>query len=253
MTGVDRALSFGSDAEAYDRFRPGYPDSLVDLVLAHAEGPVTTALEVGAGTGKATAVFAARGLAVTAVEPDAAMRALLDRQVELHGWDVEVVDATFETLDLDAVAPVDLLYAAAAFHWTDPATRWSRAAAALRPGGALAVFGTARDLADLALREAVDALTAGVLVEDPTLSWTIDELRADPAFTDVVETTLPRTASMRADDYVSHLSTVSAYRVLAAYDREDLLSRVRRLLPEEVEVTEDVPLHLARRSDGAAA
>ncbi|MFB9314647.1 class I SAM-dependent methyltransferase [Nocardioides plantarum] len=246
---MDRALSFGSDAEAYDRFRPGYPDSLVDTVLAHADGPVTRALEVGAGTGKATAGFASRGLVVTAIEPDPGMRAVLATRITQGGWTVDVVDATFETVDLDAVGPVDLLYAAAAFHWTDPATRWSRAAAALRPGGVLAVFGCARDLADPALAARVDALTEPVLPQDPTLSWDIGVLREQPAFADVVETTLPRTATMSADDYVSHLTTVSAYRVLPATQRDELLSGVRGLLPDVVEVTEDVPLHLARRTD----
>ncbi|GAA4730243.1 hypothetical protein GCM10023350_11830 [Nocardioides endophyticus] len=30
---MSRALSFGSVAAAYERFRPGYPDELVDEVL----------------------------------------------------------------------------------------------------------------------------------------------------------------------------------------------------------------------------
>ena len=55
-------------AEAYERFRPGYPTELVDLVLAYGGRPVRTALEIGAGTGKATRVFADRGLLVTATE-----------------------------------------------------------------------------------------------------------------------------------------------------------------------------------------
>ncbi len=64
-----RALSFGSVATAYERYRPGYPVELVDEVLNYAGRPVRTALEIGAGTGKATRVFAERGLAVTATEP----------------------------------------------------------------------------------------------------------------------------------------------------------------------------------------
>ena len=67
---VERALSFGGAAAAYERFRTGYPDELVDKVLEYADRPVRTALEIGAGTGKATRVFAARGIAVTATEPD---------------------------------------------------------------------------------------------------------------------------------------------------------------------------------------
>ncbi len=56
-----RALSFGGRAEACGRFRPGYPAELFDLVMAYAGQPVRTALEVGAGTGKATRLFAQRG------------------------------------------------------------------------------------------------------------------------------------------------------------------------------------------------
>ena len=50
---------FGEVVQDYDQVRPGYPDDLVDDVTAlSGAGP---ALEVGAGTGKATVSFAARG------------------------------------------------------------------------------------------------------------------------------------------------------------------------------------------------
>ena len=65
-----RALSFGVVAEAYERFRPAYPVELLDMVMTYAGRPVRTALEIGAGTGKATRLFAQRGVMVTAVEPD---------------------------------------------------------------------------------------------------------------------------------------------------------------------------------------
>jgi SAM-dependent methyltransferase len=249
MDDVDRALSFGSAAVDYHRYRPGYPGALVDLVLDHATGPVGRAVEVGAGTGKATAVFAARVPAIVAVEPDPEMRAVLTQQVGRHGWGVEVVAATYEELDPEKVGTFDLLYAAAAFHWTDPATRWERAAALLRPHGVLAVFGAARDLADQALRDAVDVVADHALGPDPSIGWTADVLREHPAFTDVVDTALPQHDRMSADDYVAHLSTLSAYRVLADDARTDLLARVRAMLPNPVDVVVDVPLHLARRTD----
>jgi len=56
-----RALSFGEIAEAYERFRAGYPVQLFDMVMAYAGQPARTALEIGAGTGKATRLFAQRG------------------------------------------------------------------------------------------------------------------------------------------------------------------------------------------------
>ena len=90
-----RALSFGVVAEAYERFRPGYPAELVDIVLTYAGQPVRTALEIGAGTGKATRLFARRGITVTATEPDGAMLAELRKHVPAN---VTTVQATFEDL-----------------------------------------------------------------------------------------------------------------------------------------------------------
>lgn len=49
-----RARVFGEVAGEYDRIRPGYPDQLFDDVIAYAALGSRQALEVGAGTGKAT-------------------------------------------------------------------------------------------------------------------------------------------------------------------------------------------------------
>ena len=88
-----RALSFGVVAKAYERFRPGHPVELVNVVMAYAGRPVRTALEIGAGTGKATRLFAQRGVAVTATEPDAAMLAELRRHVPAN---VETMQAMID-------------------------------------------------------------------------------------------------------------------------------------------------------------
>ena len=74
-------------AADYDRSRPDYPEQLVRDVLSHVAagvipqaGGATRALEVGAGTGKATLQFAAHGVAIHAMEPSAEMgRILADR------------------------------------------------------------------------------------------------------------------------------------------------------------------------------
>lgn len=91
-----RALSFGAVAEAYERFRPGYPVELFDLVMTYAGQPLRTALEIGAGTGKATRLFAQQGrILVTATEPDGAMLAELRKNVPAN---VTTVQAAFEDL-----------------------------------------------------------------------------------------------------------------------------------------------------------
>jgi SAM-dependent methyltransferase len=256
MPGVpDRALSFGTVAEAYERFRPDYPPELLDLVTTYAGRPIRTALEIGAGTGKATRLFSAHGITVTATEPDPSMLAELQRHVP-----VRTVRATFEQLPLDT--RYDLVYAAAAMHWTNPAGRWDRVAALLTPGGVFASFGGPFQLADPAVGKAVDEARAPFLDSDDIpspdgtpahheMQWPGTELRQSPWFTDVRQCQVERRLTMTGSDYAGHLSTISAYLELAPAARGQAFDAIRRVLPATVEVTADITAHLARRrADG---
>src|SRR3954454_17429801 len=157
----DRALSFGVRAEAYERFRPGYPVELFDTVMTYAGRTVRTALEIGAGTGKATRLFARRGVTVTATEPDEAMLAELRKHVPAN---VTTVRAAFE--DLEPGESYGLVYAAAALHWTKAEGGWWRVAALLEPGGVFGSFGGPLQPADPAVEEAVRAARVRFLDSD---------------------------------------------------------------------------------------
>lgn len=249
-----RALSFGAIAEAYERFRPGYPDQLFDVVAAYAGRPVRTALEIGAGTGKATRLFTGRGVAVTATDPDAAMLAELKRSVP---GKVTTRQAAFE--DLEAGGEVyGLVYAAAALHWTRPEGRWERLAALLEPEGVVASFGGPFQLSDPAVAEAVRAARAPFLESDDipspdgtppeeAMQWPGTELLLSPLFTDVHQTAVERRFTLTARDYVGYLSTVSAYLQLPPPDRRQTFDAITRALPPTVDITADLTVHLARR------
>ena len=133
--------TFDEAAELYDRARPGYPPAVFDdLAALGGLGPGARVLEIGAGTGKATVPLAARGYAVTAVELGAQLAAVARRN--LAGYPaVRVVVAPFETWPLPE-QPFDAVVSATAFSWIDPAVRVTKAAGALRPGGALATIST---------------------------------------------------------------------------------------------------------------
>jgi SAM-dependent methyltransferase len=254
MLGVsDRALSFGAVAEAYERFRPGYPPELFDTVLAYARQPVRTALEIGAGTGKATRLLAQRGVRVTATEPDEAMLAELRRHVPAS---VRTVQAAFE--DLRPGESYGLVYAAAALHWTNPEGRWARVATLLEPGGVFASFGGPVQLADPTVDEAVRAARAPFLESDEVpspdgtppgreMQWPGTELRRSEWFADVQQSVIERRLTMSASDYVGHLSTVSAYLELPAVEQAQVYRRIMQVLPEAVEIAADITVHLARR------
>ncbi len=251
---VERALSFGTVAEAYERFRPGYPVELLELVTAYAGGPIRTALEIGAGTGKATRLFAQGGIAVTATEPDAAMLAELRKHLPAN---VTTVQAAFEDLPLDS--SYELVYSAAALHWTNPEGRWARMAKLVQPGGVFASFGVPIQLADPALKEAVRAARAPYLEddgvpspdgtpEDRPMQWPGTELQQSEWFTDVRQSVIERRLTMSADDYVGQLSTVSAYVMLPPADRAEVFRRTLETLPKTVEIDAQIAVHLARRN-----
>lgn len=251
-----RALVFGSVADAYERYRLGYPDEVADVALAYAEPPLARALEVGAGTGKATRLFAGRGITVTACEPDPAMAAVLRR--ETTGLPVEVEVATFEAFVGDG-EPYDLLLSASAWHWTDPAVRWDRTAALLRPGATVALVaiddGGAR-LADAALQQVVVEARREVLPDEPDATrargvtgtwWPGSELEEDDRFAEVEEHEIRRVVRRPRAEHLALLGTLSTYLQLPEEVRSGLLARIGDRLPDEVEVDATVRLHLARR------
>ena len=140
----ERSRLFDQQAEAYDRFRPAYPDAVIDELL----GPVPAGLEVldvGCGTGIASRQIAQRGAKVLGVE-------LGPRMAEIargHGVDVEI--AAFEGWDA-AGRTFDRVISAQAWHWLDLPVATAKAASVLRPGGTLGLIWNAGcppdDLAD---------------------------------------------------------------------------------------------------------
>lgn len=253
-----RALSFGAIAEAYESFRPGYPDELFDVIAAYAGGPPRTALEIGAGTGKATRLFAGHGVEVTATEPDPAMLAELRKTVvgTVPGT-VRTIRATLEQLRPE-IGTYGLVFVAAALHWTRAEGRWERVAALLEPGGVFASFGGPIRLADPAVREAVRAARAPFLGDDEVpspdgtpeeaeMKWPGTELLRSALFADVRQVTIERRFTVSARGYIGYLSTVSAFLQLPETDRQRAFDAIAQVLPENVEIAADIIGHLARR------
>ena len=129
---------FDEIAVEYDRYRPAYPDELIDQACRVAGiGSGDHVLEVGCGSGQLTRGLVARGLHVTALEPGTSLIALARENLEDAG-EVEFVNAQFE----DALLPREqfrAVFSASAFHWVDPKVSWQKTADALVPGGTLAL------------------------------------------------------------------------------------------------------------------
>lgn len=233
MTVHDAARrGFERQAEAYERGRPAYPPQATGWLSAQLGlGPGRTVVDVGAGTGKLTRALLPSGAVVIAVEPVAAMRDVLAR--ELPG--VRVLEGTAESLPLDDAA-ADAIVAGQAFHWFDGPVALAKFHGVLRPGGRLGLIWNARDLQQ-PLQRAIDELTEPLRGSAPSLGsgkWRTAFERS-ALFKPVGERKIPFELELDPDTFVDRIRSVSFVAALDAERSGDLLERVRRLAAQHPE------------------
>lgn len=129
---ADSVQRFSQRADTYAKYRPTYPPAVIDLLAAEAGlTPQSAVADIGSGTGILTRLLLANGNTVYAVEPSAEMRAeaaaALGHDTRWHS-----LDGRAEATGLPD-ASVDLVTAAQAFHWFEPAAARAEFARILRP------------------------------------------------------------------------------------------------------------------------
>lgn len=129
--------SFRDGGEHYDRVRPGYPADSADWLIRSvgSTAGAAHAADIGAGTGKFTALLVQRGLIVSAVDPSPDMLAQL--RLSLPG--VPATEGTAEATGL-ADSAFDVVSVAQAWHWCDPQLASTELSRILRPGGVLGLI-----------------------------------------------------------------------------------------------------------------
>ena len=221
--GRGHALAFGRAVDVYERSRPGYPAAALDWVLPPGARRVA---DVGAGTGKLTRALVARGLEVTAVEPDDAMRAELGRRVP----GARALAGRGESLPVPDAA-LDAVLFAQSWHWVDPAVAAPEVARTLAPGGRLGLLWNDRDLrTDWVARLDELMVAAG---GSPDRGWR----PAVPApFGPLERTTVGWTHALPAEAVADLVASRSYVIVLPPAEREALLAQVRELVSTHPEV-----------------
>jgi len=137
------AAGFATDMAVYERGRPSYPDDVVEwLVDGLGIEAGRRVVDLAAGTGKLTRLLVPTGANLTAVEPSAAMRAELARNVP----GVAILDGTAEAMPF-ADASVDAVTVGQAFHWFDVPRSTAEISRVLVPGGGLGFVWNERDTA----------------------------------------------------------------------------------------------------------
>jgi SAM-dependent methyltransferase len=269
LTERDRLkVTFDTVADRYHEARPSYPDELfAALVEAARLGPGARLLEVGSGTGKATRPLAARGFAITCLEPGPHLAAVARR--DLAGFpDVQIVSQAFEDWQPPDGQRFDLVFAATSWHWIDPAVGYQLAWRWLRPGGHLAIWDSGHVLpADgdpffPAIQEVYDEVGEGVPPGTvfpvpgrlPTLRPAIE---GSGLFSITDTTEFIWALRYTAEEYIALLDTFSGHIDMAQWQRDRLYGEIRRRLAARADGTLrrhwGAVLHVAQRLDAPLA
>ena len=232
--------TFDRAAQRYDRARPEYPAALFDeLIVATRLRRDARVLEVGSATGKATLPLAARGFDITCIELGADLAAVAEKR--LAGFpNVRVIRSDFDTWTPPG-RHFELVFAATAWHWLDPATRYQRAAAALRPGGHLAIWSATHVFPDggdpffREIQEVYDDIGEGLPAES---SWPrpdeieLVDLERDSGglFRSVSARVFDWETIHDADSYIALLNTFSGHIAMQPWQRDRLYGEIRRRL-----------------------
>lgn len=230
-----RGSSFGAVAAAYAEHRPDYPPDAVLWCVAPLGRDIAglRVLDLGAGTGKLTALLAEGGADVHAVEPDAAMLAELRRRLP----SIRALGAPAEAIPLPD-GSVDAVLCAQSLHWFDLSRALPEIARVLTTGGVLgALWNSDDDRVPwvAGLRDAAEGAAA------PTLSsrraeaahFTADQfgMRFTPVERAEFANGQPRTAA----SLVALLATHSTVLVMSPAERDRVLGQARAYLASRPE------------------
>ncbi len=233
------------NARDYDELRPSYAPEAVEWAAERGSlRKGSSVVDLAAGTGQLSKLFAGLGMKPIAVAPAANMRAVFGER--LPG--VRVVDGTAERMPLPD-GSADVVVVGNAFHHFERQPAFAQIHRVLRLGGALALFWAwpleEEQLSIPGLREIDEVVTAARASNDIATayrSWAAVPDAAD-GFGPFERREFPVTHVLPSSRLVDLYATSSDVASLSDPVRNDLLDGIRRLssaLPDT--------LHLPARS-----
>jgi len=223
--------SFGAAAFAYAEHRPDYALAAVRWALESAPGP--RVLDLGAGTGKLTAMLVALGVEVVAVEPDPAMLAELRRALP----SIRALPGRAEAIPLPD-GSVDAVLAGNALHWFEMDVAGPEIARVLAPGGTLAgLWNVFDNRVDWVARLERVGGSAAIGPRDTFSSWRAETTDAHLPHSRLVaqfgspeQTEFSHGQRRTACSLVATFATKAGLLVMPEEEREATLNRIRSFL-----------------------
>ena len=226
--------AFGRAARDYERGRPGWPEPLLDEVVAEIGlGPESPVLDLAAGTGKLTRLLVPRFRRVVAVEPDESMLAVLAEVVP----EAEPLAGSAEAIPLPDAA-VEAVFVAEAFHWFASDEVVAEIERVLRPRGGLVLLWNTQarhdpQLPEDATRVVEEAMERGGA---PGIARVLSGAWREPLersrFEELRERQFDREETISRDQRIAYLLSVSSIASQPEEARVALAERLRELAPD---------------------
>ncbi len=235
-----RRYWYSPAAEAYQQFRPRYPQALIDQVINIAQlSPRSRLLEIGCGPAIATPTFAKIGCSITGIEPNPDFFRLAQQTCQPYA-NVELYKCLFEEW-IPEPGQFDAILAASSFHWITPDIGYPKAAAALRPEGHLILlwnkelqppYGVYQQLSPVYERYAPslnrsyeDQATQVAILND------LGQIAVESGhFKQITSGWQEVNANYSIDQYLLLLTTYSPYLKLEVQQRQNLFNGLRQIL-----------------------
>jgi ubiquinone/menaquinone biosynthesis C-methylase UbiE len=235
----EESQRFDGVADLYDVYRPSYPPELIDsIITVSGIQPEERILEIGSGTGKATLLFAQRGLSILCLEPGQNLIEVATEKLKSYPQ-VSFERVRFEDWEASQ-GEFDMVISAQAFHWVPKEVRYAKAASVLKQQGHLALFWNMHpdtegeigcDLSQV-YRKRVPELIKRNIPSEQLIQSRARSLSECGYFEEVVVRTYPWSARYKTKDYLGLLNTYSDHLRLSDQRRSVLFEEIAEVIEQ---------------------
>ncbi len=239
------AASFDQAPYDYERMRPGYPENLIeDMIELTGLPEKAKILEIGCGTGQATAPMVRRGYQMTCL--DIGENLLEIARNKFRGSDIRFINSSFENWIPDG--KYDMVMSATAWHWIDKEIGYRKANEVLSKSGSLALiwnkhptpftgfFKDSQVVYDKVFpKKGVPKLTS-IWVEEQA-----SEITESGYFTDISVKEYPWSIRFSTEEYITLLNTFSDHQALPVNKCNMLYEGIRDIIESDYDGFVDRP------------
>lgn len=226
---------FTDRVENYRKARPGYPNTIVDLLHENCGLTQQSILvDVGCGTGLLAQLFCGFGCKVVGVEPNQAMREA-GQELLARYPNFQMMEGSAETIPLSGTS-VDFITAAQAYHWFDQKEARHEFMRILKPNGWAVLIWNDREFQGSPFADAYESLVqrfgidyGDVHQRGKATAASFEQFFGNSAF---AKATFPNDQRLDHDRFVARVLSASYMPAAGHRQHEPMMEELQRIFRE---------------------